>query len=116
MHLTSRDRALLSGTVQTVREPDRPDVAAQSDPEVSETVSAMLAEIEREGLAAVRRYAERLDGWTGGEDFEITPDQIEALTADLPADLKAALDAGAERTRTALPRCSARTCTTSRTR
>ena len=59
----------------------------------------MLTEIERDGLPAVRRYAERLDGWTGGEDFEITADQIDALTADLPADLKAALDAGAERTR-----------------
>ena len=59
----------------------------------------MLAEIERDGLPAVRRYAERLDGWTGGEDFEISGDQLVALTEDLPDDLKAALDAGAERTR-----------------
>ena len=59
----------------------------------------MLAEIERDGRPAVRRYAERLDGWTGGEDFEIGGDQIAALTEDLPDDLKAALDAGAERTR-----------------
>ena len=59
----------------------------------------MLAEIERDGRPAVRRYAERLDGWTGGEDFEIGGDQLAALTEDLPDDLKAALDAGAERTR-----------------
>ena len=99
MHLTARDRTLLSGPVTTVREPDRPDVPAQADPQVSETVSTMLAEIEREGLPAVRRYAERLDGWTGGEDFEVSSDQVTALTDDLPDDLKAALDAGAERTR-----------------
>ena len=99
MHLTARDRELLSGTVTTVREPARPDVPAQADPQVSATVSAMLAEIERDGRPAVRRYAEQLDGWTGGEDFEVTGDQIAALTEDLPDDLKAALDAGAERTR-----------------
>ncbi len=99
MHLTARDRKLISGTVTTVREPARPDVPAQADPQVSETVSAMLAEIERDGRPAVRRYAEQLDGWTGGEDFEITGDQVAALTEDLPDDLKAALDAGAERTR-----------------
>jgi sulfopropanediol 3-dehydrogenase len=99
MHLTARDRTLISGTVTTVREPDRRDVPAQADPQVSETVSAMLAEIEREGLPAIRRYAERLDGWTGGENFEVTAGQVAALTANLPDDLKAALDAGAERTR-----------------
>ena len=99
MHLTARDRKLITGTVTTVREPARPDVPAQSDPQVSQTVSAMLAEIERDGLPAVRRYAERLDGWTSGEDFEIGGDQLLALTEDLPDDLKAALDAGAERTR-----------------
>ena len=36
----------------------------------------MLSEIERDGLAAVRRYAEQLDGWTGGEDFEIGREQV----------------------------------------
>src|SRR5918994_3439704 len=98
MHLTARDRKLISGTVTTVREPARPDVPAQADPKVSETVSAMLAEIERDGLVAVRRYAERLDGWSGGEDFEIAPKDVDALTADLPETLRQALDAGAERT------------------
>jgi sulfopropanediol 3-dehydrogenase len=66
---------------------------------VSSIVSEMLSTIERGGLDEVRRYAERLDGWTGGTDFEITPEQIEELTAALPTDLCAALDAGALRTR-----------------
>jgi sulfopropanediol 3-dehydrogenase len=99
MHLTAADRLRISGSYSVVRAPDRPDVAAQSDPAVIATVSQMLLEIERDGLAAVRRYAERLDGWTGGEDFEITPERVDALTADLPADLREALDTGAERTR-----------------
>src|ERR671917_571955 len=68
MHLTGRDRKLITGTVTTVREPARPDVPAQADPQVSETVSAMLAEIERDGVPAVRRYAERLDRRGGLRD------------------------------------------------
>ena len=98
MHLTPADRARITGSYTVVREPDRPDVAAQSDPSVIATVSTMLSDIEAGGLDAVRSYAERLDGWTGGLDFEITPEQVEELTAPLPTDLKAALDAGAERT------------------
>ena len=98
MHLTTADHRRLTGSVTAVREPDRPDVAAQSDPGVRDTVSAMLSDIEQHGREAVRRYAEQLDGWTGGTDFEIAPDRIDALTADLPADLRESLDAGAERT------------------
>ena len=75
MHLTDQDRTLITGTVTTVREPARPDVSAQSDPQVAATVSAMLSEIEQDGLQAVRRYAYQLDGWTGGEDFEISREQ-----------------------------------------
>ncbi|HET9872829.1 MAG TPA: histidinol dehydrogenase [Propionibacteriaceae bacterium] len=98
MHLTATDRARITGTFHVVREPNRPDVAAQSSPQVVETVSTMLREIEHEGLPAVRRYAENLDGWTGGDDFEISERDVAELTADLPSDLKEALDAGAERT------------------
>lgn len=99
MHLTSADQIRIQGTFRVVREPQRPDVAAQSDPAVIATVSSMLHDIEQHGRSAVRAYAERLDGWTGGDDFEISPDRIDALTAELPADLKKSLDAGAERTR-----------------
>jgi len=98
MHLTKNDKGRVNGSLSIVKEPDRPDVAAQSDPAVIATVSDMLIEIERDGLLAVRRYAERLDGWSGGEDFEIAPKDVDALTADLPETLRQALDAGAERT------------------
>ena len=99
MHLTAADKQRISGTFSVVREPARPDVAAQSDPGVVATVSQMLADIEQHGRPAVRRYAEQLDGWTGGEDFEIPADRVAGLTATLPQDLRDALDAGAERTR-----------------
>ena len=99
MHLTPADKRRISGSFSIVREPDRPDVAAQSDPAVIATVSTMLTDIEQHGRPAVRRYAEQLDGWTGGEDFEVTPEQVARLTASLPQDLREALDAGAERTR-----------------
>ena len=99
MHLTPADARRITGSYSVVRAPERPDVAAQSDPKVIETVSAMLSEIERDGLAAVRRYAEKLDGWTGGEDFEVAEDSIPALVDALPQGLRDALDAGAERTR-----------------
>ena len=98
MHLTYADKSRLSGAVTVVREPNRPDVAAQSDPKVISTVSDMLSTIEAKGIEAVRDYAERLDGWKGGTAFEITPADADKLTADLPADLREALDAGAERT------------------
>ena len=39
-----------------------------------------------------------LDGWKGGTAFEISPADADKLTAGLPADLREALDAGAERT------------------
>ena len=87
MHLTPADARRITGSYTVVRAPERPDVAAQSDPKVIETVSTMLSEIERDGLPAVRRYAERLDGWTGGEDFEVAEDTIGPLTDGLPADL-----------------------------
>ena len=99
MHLTPADKKRVTGSFSVVREPDRPDVAAQSDPKVIETVSAMLSDIEKNGRSAVRRYAEQLDGWAGGDDFEIPAEDIAALTADLPRDLRDALDQGAERTR-----------------
>lgn len=99
MHLTPSDYERITGSVTAIREPERPDVAAQTDPGVRGTVSAMLLDIDREGLGAVRRYAEKLDGWAGGEDFEVSEAQFASLTKDLPGELREALDTGAERTR-----------------
>ena len=70
MHLKSQDKARISGSFTVVREPDRQDVAAQSDPKVIATVSEMLSTIERGGIEEVRRYAEKLDGYRAlAEDY-----------------------------------------------
>jgi len=46
----------------------------------------MLADIEARGEAAVREYAERLDGWTG--EILVSDDEIERRTRDIPAAVK----------------------------
>jgi sulfopropanediol 3-dehydrogenase len=98
MHLNEADKARLGDGITVVKEPPGPDAPAQRDPEVAATVSRMLSDIESRGLAAVREYAERLDGWSG-TSFEVTADQLRRSGDGLPRELRDALDAGAERTR-----------------
>src|SRR5215468_9054274 len=51
-----------------------------------EVASAMLADIEARGEAAVREYAARLDRWHG--DIVLSPDEIERRTRDVPAAVR----------------------------
>src|SRR5215213_10192032 len=98
MHLGPADTKRIAGGFSVIKEPLGPDVPGQQDPAVVARVSAMLSDIEKGGLEAVRRYAEELDGFSG-DSFEVTPNQVETAVANLPADLREALDAGASRTR-----------------
>jgi sulfopropanediol 3-dehydrogenase len=98
MHLRPDDKARISGGFSVIKEPPGPDVPGQHDPAVVARVSAMLADIEKGGLEAVRRHAYELDGFEG-DSFTVTADDVDQAVADLPADLQEALDAGAERTR-----------------
>ena len=50
----------------------------------------MLAAIQAEGEAAVRRYAKELDGWSG--DILMSPAQIDAAVAQVPAGIRADID------------------------
>jgi sulfopropanediol 3-dehydrogenase len=50
----------------------------------------MLAAIQSEGEAAVRRYAKELDGWSG--DILMNPAQIDAAIAQVPAGIRADID------------------------
>jgi sulfopropanediol 3-dehydrogenase len=62
-----------------------------------EVAATMLADIEARGEAAVREYAEKLDGWTG--DIVVTPAEIERRTRDIPASIKRDIEFATERVR-----------------
>jgi sulfopropanediol 3-dehydrogenase len=86
------------GAYSFVKTPAITAVAAQRDPKVAETVSAMLLDIDRRGLDAVGDYARRLDRWDG-RDLELTAEQISSSGSRLAPDLRAAIELGGERTR-----------------
>ena len=56
------------------------------DLETTRIVSEMLLDLEEHGMEAVRRYSERLDGWTP-DKFELSQAQIEQIVASLPQQL-----------------------------
>ena len=60
-----------------------------------EKTEAILAEIQQEGDAAVRRYSERFDGYRGAE-LEVTQAEITQAETVLPEDLKAAIRRAAD--------------------
>lgn len=59
--------------------------------QVAETVSTILREVEAEGVAAVRRYSEQLDGWSP-ESFIVPAADIETARATMNEDLAARLE------------------------
>ncbi|MHA0288999.1 histidinol dehydrogenase [Mycobacterium sp. C3-094] len=69
---------------------------AQRDPQVVERVSAMLSEIERDGLDAVHRYSRDLDGYT--KALEVDAADMRRSGDALPPDVREALELGYERT------------------
>ncbi|MDO0929672.1 histidinol dehydrogenase [Streptomyces sp. TG1A-8] len=71
---------------------------AQRDPEVIETVSRMLSDIECHGMDAIRRYASSLDGQSDGP-VELGAAEVAGSGDRLPKALREAIELGAERTR-----------------
>src|ERR687890_334117 len=99
MHLTAEDKLRIrSGAVIVVKEPEEGRVDEVRDPAVVARVSEMLTTIEREGMDAVLRYARELDHYEGS-GLEIPEAELEKSGERLPAELRAALETGAERTR-----------------
>jgi sulfopropanediol 3-dehydrogenase len=92
----TRDEARVLGAFRWLKKPAVDGPPAQRDPKVVERVSQMLSKIERDGLDAVRDYAQELDGWSG--DLEISADDLRKSGDALPADVRAALELGHERT------------------
>ena len=60
-----------------------------------EVVQKMLAEIEQRGEAAVREYAEKLDGWKG--EIVVTAEEIERRTRDIPQRIRQDIEFATER-------------------
>ncbi len=54
----------------------------ENDPETAQVVSAMLLDLEKNGLAAVRRYSEKFDDWKP-TNFELSPAEIRSAIARL---------------------------------
>ncbi|HET7397988.1 MAG TPA: histidinol dehydrogenase [Intrasporangium sp.] len=98
MDLDPTRAAHVPGAYLLLKSPAIGGVPAQRLPEVSQTVSEMLTTIERKGLDAVLDYSRRLDGWGGGP-IELTPHALGHTGDLLDAELRASLEAGADRTR-----------------
>jgi sulfopropanediol 3-dehydrogenase len=97
MRYSSAVLARLDGAFHHLKTPLIDAPAAQRDPAVIETVTAMLADIRERGLDAVLDYARKLDN-SQGADIELTAEQIASSGDRLAPDLRAAIELGAERT------------------
>src|SRR6478735_9147951 len=87
----------LEGSFRHLKTPLIDAPAAQRDPAVIETVTAMLGDIQARGMDAVLDYARKLDRYDGAA-VELTREQIATSGDRLPADLRAAIELGSERT------------------
>lgn len=100
MRLTSKAlSALPSSSFLVLKEPRSGASLTERDPAVVARVSEMLTTIERDGLDAVRRYASELDHWDHPQ-FELARDEILRSGDRLSADVRSAIELGAERVRT----------------
>ncbi len=78
------------------RPTSQPEVITQ---EIRATVSEILRAVEKEGIAAVRRYSERLDGWNP-PSFRVSTEQIAYAEARVDAALKRHIQFAQEQVRT----------------
>ncbi len=61
------------------------DTKMKSDAKVRETVENILAEIEDNGDATIRKYSKKFDDWSP-ENYRLTPEQIKACYDELTDD------------------------------
>jgi sulfopropanediol 3-dehydrogenase len=87
----------LDGSFRHLKTPLIDAPAAQRDPAVIETVTGMLADIQARGMDSVLDYARKLDRYEGTA-IELTAEEIATSGDRLPADLREAIELGAERT------------------
>lgn len=63
----------------------------EQEPETAQVVSAMLSDIEKNGLDAVRKYSKKFDDWNP-DRFELTPRQIDQAIGQLDPQVVADTD------------------------
>jgi sulfopropanediol 3-dehydrogenase len=69
--------------IRTVKAGRSLEAKAEAGAEIRATVEAILAEVDAEGDAAVRRYSESFDGWAP-ESFRLGEEEIAACVAAVP--------------------------------
>lgn len=98
MELNDHYASFISGSYECVKDAAIGGVPAQRLPKVVETVSEMLSVIQKGGRDAVAEYSRVLDGWGGG-GVEMSAEDLRRTGDVLEPALRAALEAGAERTK-----------------
>lgn len=98
MQINESDLPWIKGSFVTLKAPEVGGVPAQRRPEVISTVSAMLSDIEKNGIDAVLKYSRQLDRWEG-KDIEVSASDLARTGDQLSPELREALAASAERTR-----------------
>lgn len=68
--------------------------AGTPDPQIEQSVSAIIAAVRDQGDSAVKAYSQRFDGWTP-DKLELSRQEMEALTADCDPGFLAALQRAA---------------------
>lgn len=72
--------------MKMIKQGINPETVQQADEKVRVTVEGILGEVQRRGDAAVREFSEKFDHWSP-PSFRLSPTQIEALIASLPAQV-----------------------------
>ncbi|GAA3778072.1 histidinol dehydrogenase [Microbacterium kribbense] len=98
MQIDVSDEKYISGKFETLKAPEIGGVAAQRLPQVVETVSEMLSQIESRGVDAVLEYSRRLDRWEG-TDIEVGAQMLAASGDGLPSEVREAMAMSVDHTR-----------------
>ena len=75
-----------------------PHLPGENAEAIKATVSEILSAVEHEGVAAVRRYSEKLDRWSP-PSFRVGRDEIERALGEIDPELKRHLDFATEQIR-----------------
>jgi sulfopropanediol 3-dehydrogenase len=73
-------------------------IGEQVTREIRESVSEILMAVEKEGITAVRRYSEQLDGWNP-ESFVVSEDEIRRAEDSVDEELKRYINFAQEQVR-----------------